>query len=691
MNSRHIDRAEPARAFASALRLALAAAFAFATLPLHAAQTETRSLKPQLARIAAMPAAPRIADEDFSRRSRLNQVKLSPDGAWLAFFEGTPQSYTLNVLDVRSGQKKPLLTLTTRHELHWSGDSSTIFLDSGDALAALPVGGGASARVAAFDRKAEQQFVAVDPSHPKHALTDGFDRAAKAYRITRVGADGASKLIYEGDRKVGEFLLDTNGDVAFIRTLDKDFSQVVSRKVGGKWLEATRCKRLRACQLVAASSDQRYLTMVVNHQDDRRALVQLDLDKKTTRVLHTDPLAIADLRQAMVSPASGQPLFAVYDLPARRNFGLTEATRRAAADVAKRFPDANVTIGASEMSPRWLLTERSARLAQERFWLYDVATRKIAPVLEAERAAGQALPEDQLAHKIPLHYRASDGVLIHGYLTIPPGKQASTLPVMTLVHGGPWGRFDNDYTSLVQLLANRGYAVFQPNFRASTGYGDKYLTAPKADFGNGRVQADIIDGVRWLLAQGVGDKDRLGIMGDSFGGYSVLQALTHTPGMFRFGVATVPPPEFGRTMVKASAAPDQPDEVPFSVRLVEMGIDLNDAAAMKRIADQSPAANTEKLRRPLLILAGGQDKMVEVATVTDYVARLQGLNKPVTLLLDPDEGHNPRKPMFRAAYSYLLQKMLHEHLGGPAPTAPSTELAGYLQQMVKVNGAMKGL
>ena len=79
--------------------------------------------------------------------------------------------------------------------------------------------------------------------------------------------------------------------------------------------------------------------------------------------------------------------------------------------------------------------------------------------------------------------------------------------------------FENDYNSLVQTLVNRGYAVFQPNFRSSTGYGDKYMLAPKSDFGNGRVQADIIEGVQWLVANGVGDKRKLAIMGDSFGGY----------------------------------------------------------------------------------------------------------------------------------------------------------------------------
>jgi dipeptidyl aminopeptidase/acylaminoacyl peptidase len=119
-----------------------------------------------------------------------------------------------------------------------------------------------------------------------------------------------------------------------------------------------------------------------------------------------------------------------------------------------------------------------------------------------------------------------------------------------------------------------------------------------------------------------------------------------------------------------------------------MGIDLTDSAAMKAINDASPAANGDKITRPLMILAGGKDQMVDVAGVTDYVARLQGQGKRVSLLLDPEEGHNPRKPIVRQAYSHLLQRMMHQHLGTSAPAAPSPELAKYLEQTLKVNTAL---
>ncbi len=127
--------------------------------------------------------------------------------------------------------------------------------------------------------------------------------------------------------------------------------------------------------------------------------------------------------------------------------------------------------------------------------------------------------------------------------------------------------------------------------------------------------------------------------------------------------------------------------MPFSVTLQEMGVRLDDPATLKAVSAGAPAQNVDKVAKPLLILAGGKDDKVEIGAVTDYVARLQGMGKPVSLLVDADEGHNPRKPMTRQAHTYLIQQMLHKHLGGPAPAAPSPELAKYLKQNMKANGA----
>ena len=684
MVSRQIARAGSARPAASC-----AIAAALLALSCIAQAATSPSLKETLARSKAAPAAPLLKEEDFSRRSRVRDVKLSPDGAWAAFQESEGQAASLNVIDTVTQEKRTLLpTMARGAEVHWTPDSGMLFIDSGDAVSVLSLKDGASSRVAALDRRLGQVFLMMDASG-RSALVEENDRAARQYRLVRVGADGSRTVIFEGERRLNDFLLDAGGQPQFSVSLDSDYNQVVQRKRDGKWTEVTRCKRLRACALVAASPDANKLTMIVNHEDDRKALVEIDLGTHKARVIHTDPQALADLRTVSLTPAR-KALFAVYDMPRRRNYGLTPDAKKAAADIERRFPDANVTIAASESSPRWLLTERSARLNAERYWLYERSTGKASEILQRQRAMSEPIPEQQLAAKIALHYKASDGRLVHGYLSLPPGKDASTLPMLTMVHGGPWGSFDNGYTTLVQLLVNRGVAVFQPNFRASTGYGDKYMLAAGSDFGNGRVQADIIDGVRWLLANGVGDRKRLAIMGDSFGGYATLLALTHTPELFQFGMATVPPTDFARTLQRTaeSGAAAGREEAPFSVTLAEMGIRLDDPATLKTISAAAPAQHADKVTKPLLILAGGKDDKVDIGAVTDYVARLQDAGKPVSLLVDHDEGHNPRKPMTRLAYVYLIQQLLHKHLGGPAPAAPSPELAKYLEQNLKVNGAL---
>jgi dipeptidyl aminopeptidase/acylaminoacyl peptidase len=632
-----------------------------------------------------MPPAHALADEDFSRRARVREVRLAPDGTALAFIEGNGGGASVQLLDLRNGSKKQLLALNGPASLGWSADSRLLFVDTGDALSTLSPGGGASLRIATFDAKTRQQFVGVDASRPEAALADEFDAAAGTYRLRRISADGKPELLYEG-KKLLDYLLDEQGRLSVIRTRDERYNQLVSHSENGKWVEVTRCQPLRACSLVGISGST--LQMTVNLDDDRKSLVALDLRTHRQRVLHTDPARLADLKQVVLSQRTGRPMFAVYGAPQRRNYGLDQASRAAAADIGRRFPLANVSIAASEDAPRWLVTERGARLQHERYWLYDRRNHAFAEVLHAEREQGEPLPEQDLAPTVAIDYRASDGALVHGYLTLPPGKDPAALPLLTMVHGGPWAAFGNDYGTLVQLLANRGYAVFQPNFRSSTGYGDKYMLAPKSDFGNGRVQADIVDGVRWLVANGIGDRKRLGIMGDSFGGYSTLLALTHTPELFQFGMAMSAPPDFAATLRAVADSGAVEDDVPFALRLPMLGIALDDKAAMKPMIEQAPALHAAQVTRPLLIIAGARDDKVAISAVTDYVLQLQERGRPVSLLVAPDEGHMPRKAVTRQAYLWLLQEMLHQHLGGPAVPAPGAELAAYLKQNMKANGAL---
>jgi len=676
-------RAAPARlaitAFALTALLAAPAAMAATSSDEDKTLQAIVSANARLAPIAPVPT------DELLRRSLLREVRLSPDGSQVAYLQQT----RLQVYDVAQRTSRTLVADNAGGEVSWSADGKFVFIAAPTAVTSVEAATATAATLTALDPKREQRMVGIDSSRSAGVLVEDYDRAARKYKLSSYAPGAEARILYEG-RQLRDFLLDTQGKPHFIKTLDDQYQQVISRQTAGGWKEVARCKPARACTLVHASADGSKLQLLTAYRDDLRSLVELDSATGARRLLHADPDAMTDLRRIAADPLSGEPLAAGYDLPHRRNVALTGAASAAMADIAARFPASSIVPTPSAAGKRWLLSETGSRMQQERYWVYDSATRQFEPILASEREQGKALPPERLAGKHPLRYRASDGATIHGYLTLPPGLDAARVPLMTLVHGGPWTRFDAEYHSLVQWLASRGVAVFQPNFRASTGYGDQYMLAPGMDLGNGRIQRDIIEGVQHLLHNGIGDKSRLAIAGDSFGGYSTLLALTHTPEMFRFGLATMPPPDFARII---ELAQDENlagnEDVPTSVRFREMGLDKNNHAAMAKLRAQSPAQGAAHVVRPLVMLAGGKDEKVEIGTVTAYASSLAAAGKPVTLLVEPGEGHSMRKPELRLAYIHFLERLLHEHLGGAEPAAPTAELARYLAQTVKIDNAFR--
>ena len=658
-------------------------------LSADAVAQQQNALRTYAASTAALPQAPRLALDAFLARSALRDIRLAPDGRRVAFFMQAGAGASLNLYDIASGATQVLAKDVPRGTLGWSTDGSTLFIDDSSGISAITVKDGAIAKLAAYDKNLENKVLGIDMRRPQHLLASEYDRKAGEYRLFSYAADGSRERLYQG-APLREALLDVKGLPLFTKSLAADYAQIISRRDGIGWKEIMRCKPVHPCSMVEASADGKRLTVMMSYQGDRTSLFEVDADTGAQHLLHTDPQALADLRGVATDPLTGEILAATYDLPQRRSYAIAATARTAMADITKRFAGSGVTLSASSGGKRWLIVETAGDVQQPRYWVYDASTRQSREILQDERAIGKPLAREALAPKQAFSYRASDGKSVHGYLTLPRGTDPAKAPLVTMVHGGPWSRFDGDYHWMVQWLANRGVAVFQPNFRASTGYGEKYMLAPGMDFGNGRVHADVIEGVQWLLANGIGDKARLAILGDSFGGYTALMALTHTPEMFQFGFAAVPPPDFARVIeLAANENLAGTEDLPTTMRFKELGISQANEAAMASLRRDAPIAGTAHVVKPLVILAGGKDNKVEIASVTDYVSKLRAGGKPVTLLVDPDEGHNPRKPVIRQAYAYLLERMLHDYLGSAKPADCEPDLCRYLEQTVKVNHAFR--
>jgi dipeptidyl aminopeptidase/acylaminoacyl peptidase len=293
------------------------------------------------------------------------------------------------------------------------------------------------------------------------------------------------------------------------------------------------------------------------------------------------------------------------------------------------------------------------------WYLYDRRTRQ-ASKLFASQPALEATP---LAKMQPVTITARDGRAMPSYLTLPVGVPGRRLPMVLDVHGGPWSRDTWGYSGTVQWLANRGYAVLQVNFRASSGFGKAHLNAGNAQWGQ-TMQDDLTDAVRWAIAKGYADPRRVAIMGGSYGGYATLAGLAFTPELYACGVDIVGPSNL-RTLL--STIPPY-----WAVGRREMVMRMGEVEADSLFNHRiSPLFHAERIRAPLLIGQGQNDPRVNVRESDQIVAAMRAHGLPVEYLLYKDEGHGFARPQNRLDFYGRAEQFLARHLGGRAePFAP---------------------
>jgi dipeptidyl aminopeptidase/acylaminoacyl peptidase len=262
----------------------------------------------------------------------------------------------------------------------------------------------------------------------------------------------------------------------------------------------------------------------------------------------------------------------------------------------------------------------------------------------------------QLASMQPISYQARDGLTIHGYLTTPVGIEAKNLPTVLLVHGGPWARDTWGYSPTVQWLANRGYAVLQVNFRGSTGYGKAFLNAGNREWA-AKMHDDLIDAVNWIVDQGIADRNKVAIMGGSYGGYATLVGLAFTPEVFAAGVDIVGPSNLV-TLMQSIPPYWAPMKAMFAHRLGDLDTEEEFLKA------RSPLFFIDRIQKPLLIGQGANDPRVKQAESEQIVEAMQKANKPVEYALYTDEGHGFARPENRLHFFAIAEEFLSKYLEG---------------------------
>lgn len=292
-----------------------------------------------------------------------------------------------------------------------------------------------------------------------------------------------------------------------------------------------------------------------------------------------------------------------------------------------------------------------------KYYFYDATNDK----LEHVATLRPWINEEHMAEMKPITYKSRDGLTIHGYLTLPKGREAKNLPVVINPHGGPWARDEWGFNPEVQLLANRGYAVLQMNFRGSTGYGREFWMKSFKQWGK-TMQDDITDGVEWLKKEGIADPDRIAIYGASYGGYATLAGITFTPELYACAVDYVGVSNMFTFMNTVPAYWE-----PFKKMMYEMVGDPKADSLLLREA--SPVFFVDRIQCPLFIAQGATDPRVNKAESDQVVEALKARGIEVQYMVKDNEGHGFHNEENRFEFYAAMDKFLEQHIGSARTAA----------------------
>ncbi len=386
-----------------------------------------------------------------------------------------------------------------------------------------------------------------------------------------------------------------------------------------------------------------------NQNRDKMALVEFNCRTgKESREIFSHP--DVDVVEGGYSVSKRKIMYATYETWKKQKHYLDDSIKYIYEELEKLLPNSEIRIYGRDSAEKKFIIRTFTDKSPGAFYRFTLGSRQLVKLSDVNAA----LPETEMCDMKPVSFTSRDGLTISGYLTLPKGQQTTDLPVVVIPHSNPEIRNTWNFSSEVQFLANRGYAVFQVNYRGTKGYGKQFWTAGFKQWGLG-IQNDITDGVNWLVAQKIADPKRIAIYGSSFGGYSALMGLGDNPKLYRCGISSSGLINLF-TYMKGLPAYYKPF---LQMSYEKVGNPEKDADYFMAV---SPLFHAERIKVPLLIVQGGKDPRVNVNETNQFVKKLRKRGIPVTYMVKEDEAHSLRKPENRLEFYRTLEKFLAENL-----------------------------
>jgi dipeptidyl aminopeptidase/acylaminoacyl peptidase len=630
-----------------------------------------------------------IPVSDFYKRPPMTGFQLSPNGKYLAAVVPIGQRRNVAVIDLETRKAWPVTSITKQDigGFVWASDDRLLFF--------LDNEGNESRGIFAVDRDGKNPKMLIEP--PESQMRAGRfevlgadivslmenDPERVLISVSRVQEEGIVQdietlNIYTGKRlrkiknpgKITSWIADRNGEVIGAVRVDGVETSFLFRD--GESKEFEEWSRSRTGQpswspsYISQNREKWYVSSrldAAGNARDKAAIFRFDpKTRKIGELVYEHP--DVDVGGVLGSRVADDMIGVSYSADKPQQVIFDPTIKALQSTLKARFPDQQVFLSSASRDEQKMIFAVTSSTNPGRFFLFDRgknAFEELASVLPW-------LKEPQLSPMKPLKIAARDGLMLPSYLTIPRQSSGKNLPLVLMPHGGPRARDFYGFDPLVQIMANRGYAVLQVNFRGSVGYGLAFDKAGWREWG-GAMQQDLIDALKWTIAEGIADPQRICIFGASYGGYATMMGLVQNPELFKCGinyVGVTDLPLLLRTIPRAW----EPLREDIKLQIGEGKSDLAELEA------RSPTRFADRIKAPVLMAYGARDPRVVLEHARMMERELKKNSVPYELIVKKDEGHGYAKFDNQVEFGEKVVAFLDKHIGagaaGSAPAATST-------------------
>ena len=602
--------------------------------------------------------APLIPMEDFFRNPDKSSFKISPNGNHIAYMKPWKTRMNVYVLDIKTNNETRLTSSEERgiYGFAWLTDERIGYVkdDGGDEnihFYAVNMDGSNERDLTPFEN-VQARIIDDLEDDPNYIIIGLNKRNPQIHDPYRVNVnDGKMEMIAENPGNISGWMTDHDGKLRVAVTSDGVNTSVLYRNSESENFKAILTTDFKvSVSPLFFTFDNKNLYVASNRGRDKSAIFEFNIDnaEEGKLIFEHDKVDVGGL---MYSKKRKILTGVNYTVAKGETVFFDDWREGIQQKLESQLPGYEVGITSfSKDETKAIIVTYSDR-SRGTYYHYDVEKNKLTDL-------GKISPwlnENHMAEMIPIKYKSRDGLTIHGYLTLPVGIDGKNLPVVVNPHGGPWARDTWGYRSEIQFLANRGFAVFQMNFRGSTGYGREFWEISFKEWGKS-MQDDITDGVNWLIDEGIADPDRIAIYGASYGGYATLAGLTFSPDLYACGVdyvgvsslftfmETIPPYwELYRSMLYEMVGHPEKDK--------------------ELLTSSSPLLHVDKIKVPLFIAQGANDPRVKKSESDQIVKALKARGIDVPYMVKENEGHGFYNQENNFDFYREMEKFLKKHIG----------------------------